>query len=143
MSWSRHARGVAMVVGAALGWSTGGLIVRHVAADAWTIVFWRGFFAALTLLGYLAIRDGRIAPKITDVILASPDLDVDVFGKQIQAMGKARPKFTLFVSRDDRALNLSRRISGNIDRLGQIGRDVGAGAHLAREVALRQQLLVG
>ena len=48
-----------MVAGAAIVWSTGGLIVRHVAADAWTIVFWRGFFAALTLLTYLAIRDGR------------------------------------------------------------------------------------
>ena len=59
MSWSLHARGVAMVAGAAIVWSTGGLIVRHVAADAWTIMFWRGFFAALTLLLYLAIRDGR------------------------------------------------------------------------------------
>jgi esterase/lipase superfamily enzyme len=38
----------------------------------------------------------------------------------MEAMGKSRPKFTLFVSRDDRALTVSRRISGNIDRLGQI-----------------------
>jgi drug/metabolite transporter (DMT)-like permease len=48
-----------MVAGAAVVWSTGGLIVRHVDADPWTIVFWRGFFAALTLLLYLAVRDGR------------------------------------------------------------------------------------
>lgn len=48
-----------MVAGAAAVWSTGGLIVRHVEADAWTIVFWRGFFAALTLLLYMAVRDGR------------------------------------------------------------------------------------
>jgi len=48
-----------MVAGAAIVWSTGGLIVRHVAADTWTIVFWRGFFCALTLLLFLAIRDGR------------------------------------------------------------------------------------
>ncbi len=59
MSWSLHARGVAMVAGAAAVWSTGGLIVRHVDADAWTIVFWRGVFAALTLFVYIAIRDGR------------------------------------------------------------------------------------
>ncbi len=59
MSWSVHARGVAMVAGAAAVWSTGGLIVRHVDADPWTIVFWRGVFAALTLLLYLAVRDGR------------------------------------------------------------------------------------
>lgn len=59
VSWSLHARGVAIVAGAAAVWSTGGLIVRHVEADVWTIVFWRGFFAALTLLLYMAVRDGR------------------------------------------------------------------------------------
>jgi drug/metabolite transporter (DMT)-like permease len=59
VSWSLHARGVAMVAGAAIVWSTGGLIVRHVEADSWTIVFWRGMFAAFTLLLYMAVRDGR------------------------------------------------------------------------------------
>src|SRR4029453_2819563 len=59
VSWSLHARGVAMVAGAAAVWSTGGLIVRHVEADAWTIVFWRGVFALATLLLFMAIRDGR------------------------------------------------------------------------------------
>jgi drug/metabolite transporter (DMT)-like permease len=48
-----------MVAGAATVWSTGGLIVRHVDADAWTIVFWRGTFAAFTLVLYMAVRDGR------------------------------------------------------------------------------------
>jgi esterase/lipase superfamily enzyme len=68
----------------------------------------------------MAIRDGRVAPKIQNVILASPDLDVDVFGNQFKALGPKHPRFTLFVSRDDRALSLSKRISGNIDRLGQV-----------------------
>ncbi len=71
-------------------------------------------------LRQMAIRDGRIAAKIQNVILASPDLDVDVFGRQLDEIGKKRPKFTLFVSQDDRALQLSRRISGDVDRLGQI-----------------------
>ncbi|MCA1494316.1 alpha/beta hydrolase [Sinorhizobium alkalisoli] len=79
-----------------------------------------GSWLTVEALRQMAIRDGRVAPKITDVILASPDLDVDVFSQQMRAMGKDRPKFTLFVSRDDRALTVSRRISGNIDRLGQI-----------------------
>jgi len=61
-----------------------------------------------------------VDPKITNVILASPDLDVDVFSKQFAAMGKDHPRFTLFTSRDDRALRASRFISGNVDRLGQI-----------------------
>ena len=59
VSWSLHARGVALVVGASVVWSTGGLIVRHVDADPWTIVFWRGAFASLTLLLFMAVRDGR------------------------------------------------------------------------------------
>ena len=79
-----------------------------------------GSWLTVEALRQMAIRDGRVDAKITDIILASPDLDVDVFAKQMQAMGEKRPKFTLFVSRDDRALTVSRRISGNIDRLGQI-----------------------
>lgn len=79
-----------------------------------------GSWLTVEALRQMAIRDGHVAAKITNVILASPDLDVDVFGKQWSEMGEHRPRFTLFVSRDDRALSLSRRISGNVDRLGQI-----------------------
>lgn len=79
-----------------------------------------GSWLTVEALRQMAIRDGQVNSKITDVILASPDLDVDVFRKQFLAMGKNHPRFTLFTSRDDRALSLSRRISGNIDRLGQI-----------------------
>lgn len=83
-----------------------------------------GAWLTVEALRQMAIRDGRIAPKIRNVVLASPDLDVDVFAKQFMALGKNRPKFTIFVSQDDRALSLSRRISGNIDRLGQINPSV-------------------
>ncbi|MGE7370703.1 alpha/beta hydrolase [Neorhizobium sp. NPDC001467] len=79
-----------------------------------------GSWLTVEALRQMAIRDGRVAPKIRNVILASPDLDVDVFGRQIAEIGTKGPRFTLFVSRDDRALSLSRRISGNIDRLGQV-----------------------
>lgn len=79
-----------------------------------------GSWLTVEALRQMAIRDGRVSPKIQNVILASPDLDVDVFGQQLAEIGEKRPKFTLFVSRDDRALALSKRISGNVDRLGQI-----------------------
>ncbi|OYR20165.1 PGAP1-like family protein [Brucella thiophenivorans] len=79
-----------------------------------------GSWLTVEALRQMAIRDKRVDPKITDVILASPDLDVDVFNKQFRAMGKDHPRFTLFTSRDDRALRASRFISGNVDRLGQI-----------------------
>lgn len=79
-----------------------------------------GTWLTVESLRQMAIRDGKLPSKISEVILASPDLDVDVFSQQWKSMGEKPPHFTLFVSRDDRALSLSRRISGNIDRLGQI-----------------------
>ncbi|MBX4862587.1 alpha/beta hydrolase [Rhizobium sophorae] len=79
-----------------------------------------GTWLTVESLRQMAIRNGHVAPKINNVILASPDLDVDVFGRQFASLGKERPHFTIFVSQDDRALALSRRISGNVDRLGQI-----------------------
>ena len=57
----------------------------------------------------MAIRNRELSPKIKDVMLASPDIDVDVLRRQI-AMIDAGPRptnFFLFVSRDDRALGLS------------------------------------
>jgi len=79
-----------------------------------------GTWLAMEALRQMAIRDGKVASKISNVILAAPDLDVDVFGRQIAEIGKTNPKFTIFTSQDDRALLVSRRISGNVDRLGQI-----------------------
>jgi esterase/lipase superfamily enzyme len=61
-----------------------------------------GSWLTVEALRQMAIRDGRVNAKITDVILASPDLDVDVFSKQFLAMGKPHPRFTLFTSRDDK-----------------------------------------
>lgn len=79
-----------------------------------------GTWLTMEALRQMAIRDGGISPKVKEVILASPDLDVDVFEQQLKSMGKKSPHLTIFVSRDDRALSISRRISGNVDRLGQI-----------------------
>jgi esterase/lipase superfamily enzyme len=54
------------------------------------------------------------------VILASPDIDVNVFYHQFLDLGASRPAFTIFVSRDDNALRLSRLLGGNVDRVGAI-----------------------
>lgn len=81
-----------------------------------------GSFLALESLRQMAIRNGRIAPKIHNVILAAPDVDTDVFRQQLGEMGAPdqRPRFTLFVSRDDRALQVSTRIANGVPRLGAI-----------------------
>ncbi|EHS51690.1 protein of unknown function DUF900 hydrolase family protein [Rhizobium sp. PDO1-076] len=79
-----------------------------------------GNWLALEALRQMAIRNGRLPVKFENVMLAAPDVDVDVFRQQITDMGEPRPHFTLFVSRDDRALALSRRVWGDVARLGAI-----------------------
>lgn len=80
---------------------------------------------ALETLRQMAIRDGRVAPKIRNVLLAAPDVDVDLAREAITDMGPkaSRPSFTLFVSQDDRALAVSRRVWGSTARLGAINPD--------------------
>jgi len=79
-----------------------------------------GNFLVLETLRQMAIRDRRIPLKIDDVMLAAPDVDVDVFRNEIADMGDPHPKFTLFVSRDDKALALSGWFWGSDARLGVI-----------------------
>jgi drug/metabolite transporter (DMT)-like permease len=54
-----HRKGAILVLGAAFCWSSGGLIARHIDADVWTQAAGRGCFAAVTLLLFLLVRDGR------------------------------------------------------------------------------------
>jgi len=79
-----------------------------------------GNWLALEGLRQMAIRNGHLPAKFKTIMLASPDVDVDVFRSQIADMGEPRPQFTLFVSRDDRALAVSRRVWGDVLRLGAI-----------------------
>src|SRR5262249_54085140 len=58
--------------------------------------------------------DGRMG----DVILASPDIDVDLFKTQMKRYGKPDRPFILLLSRDDRALTISQVIGGDRPRLG-------------------------
>ena len=78
-----------------------------------------GNWLVLESLRQMAIRDGRIAPKIKNVLLAAPDVDVDVAREQIADMGPLKPSFTLFVSRSDKALAVSKDLWGG-PRLGAI-----------------------
>ncbi|MGO7908982.1 alpha/beta hydrolase [Rhizobium leguminosarum] len=79
-----------------------------------------GTWLAMESLRQMGIRDGHVNAKIDNVILASPDIDIQVFAKQFVEMGDPKPKFTIFVSQDDRALAASSFITGNVSRLGAI-----------------------
>ncbi len=79
-----------------------------------------GNWVTLEALRQMAIRNGAIHPKIKNIMLASPDVDVDVFRRQIAQIGTKHTPFVLFVSRDDKALAISSRIWGSNPRLGSI-----------------------
>lgn len=52
--------------------------------------------------------------------LASPDIDLDVFAKQIGDVGPLDPPLTVLAASDDRALAASARVSGGKPRLGAV-----------------------
>jgi esterase/lipase superfamily enzyme len=79
-----------------------------------------GNWVTLEALRQSAIRRGRIPAKIANVMLAAPDVDVDVFRTQLAALGPRRPHLALFVSQDDQALRFSRRVWGSVPRIGAI-----------------------
>lgn len=61
--------------------------------------------------------------KLRNVMLAAPDIDIDVFRSQLGQIKQNPGNIYVFVSEDDRALNLSRKIAGGIDRLGDATAD--------------------
>jgi esterase/lipase superfamily enzyme len=79
-----------------------------------------GNWLVLETLRQMAIRNRHIPTKIDDVVLASPDVDVDVFWNELSDMGSPRPRLSLIISRDDHALAASKWIWGNVARLGSI-----------------------
>lgn len=58
--------------------------------------------------------------RLRNVVLASPDIDMDLFETQMRLMPKNNRKSHVFVmlSRDDKALLASRRLAGGVERLG-------------------------
>jgi len=48
--------GFLLVTAAAIAFSTAGLFTRLIASDVWTILFWRGLFGGLLIVGYVVWR---------------------------------------------------------------------------------------
>jgi len=81
-----------------------------------------GTWLTMEALRQLAITGDRdLNGKLGYVILASPDIDVDVFKKQMIRYGKPDKPFAILLSGDDRALKLSSFISGDKPRVGDYG----------------------
>ena len=81
-----------------------------------------GNYLVMESLRQMSIRNRGLSPKIRDVMMAAPDIDIDVFRRQIAEIDNGpRPAyFTLFVSRDDRALGISSFLARDSTRLGAL-----------------------
>ena len=62
--------------------------------------------------------DANYTGKLDSIVLAAPDIDVDVFQSQFEIIGKRDRPTTILTSRDDRALAISSKIAGNVVRVG-------------------------
>jgi esterase/lipase superfamily enzyme len=75
----------------------------------------------LTLETLIELELSGISPKASrmdNVMMAAPDIDIDLFRSQLKRLPRDRRDIFVFVSQDDRALRISRRISGDVARVG-------------------------
>ena len=81
-------------------------------------VFARGFQALLA-------SDPTTAQPFTQLVMAAPDIDADVFRREIgPAILGLGPRVTLYASSNDKALAASRNVHGGYRRLGESGADL-------------------
>ena len=64
----RHAQGVLLITLSAIAFSSAGFFTRLIQLDAWTMLFWRGWFAGLTILCVIVVQErGRTMAAIRAV----------------------------------------------------------------------------
>jgi esterase/lipase superfamily enzyme len=61
--------------------------------------------------------------RLRNVVLASPDIDIDLFRSQMGQIETTFDRFFVLLSKDDDALRLSRIIAGGVPRLGAADAD--------------------
>lgn len=80
-----------------------------------------GTMLVMETLRQIEIRNpGWSNSALSGIILVSPDLDVDLFKEQADRLKSLPQPFVIFVSNRDKALQLSSRINGASERLGNL-----------------------
>jgi esterase/lipase superfamily enzyme len=92
-------------------------------ADVTVIAHSLGAWPAVEALRQLRLAHKDAVISRLRVILASPDIDVDVFRTQMTAIGSLSPPMAVLVARDDIALSLASFIADKRPRLGMIDVD--------------------
>jgi esterase/lipase superfamily enzyme len=92
-------------------------------ADVTVIAHSMGAWLTVEALRQLRLSHNDVVISRLRVVLAAPDIDVDVFRTQMAVIGSLSPPMTVLVSRDDIALSVSSLIAGERPRLGMIDVD--------------------
>ena len=100
-------------------------LTRTKADDIYLVAHSMGNRGMTKALIELMNENPELKDKITEVILAAPDIDADVFRRDIapKMVKKIGKPITLYVSSDDLALLASRKVHGN-KRAGDAGKGV-------------------
>ncbi|MBL0406136.1 alpha/beta hydrolase [Microvirga aerilata] len=83
-----------------------------------------GTLLTLETLRMLRASGGENAmERIGAVVMAAPDIDIDLFARGLEKLGPDAKKITVISSTNDRALAVSSRLAGGIVRAGAADRD--------------------
>lgn len=58
---NRHTQGLLLITLSAIAFSSAGFFTRLIRLDVWTMLFWRGLFAGLMILGVIVVQERRRA----------------------------------------------------------------------------------
>jgi esterase/lipase superfamily enzyme len=72
-----------------------------------------GLLTVETLRQLKIAGDERSLEMVDQVVLAAPDVDIDLFRRDIKTIGRLKKPIMILAAKDDRALALSRRLSGS------------------------------
>ena len=89
-------------------------------ADITLLAHSMGAWIAMEAVRQIALEDKGDLAKIDNIVLASPDIDVDVFRRHWITFGPDRPLITVFTSVRDRALGISSIVAGGVARVGRV-----------------------
>jgi esterase/lipase superfamily enzyme len=90
----------------------------------------RALSDALELLATRRAGEGRSDPLFNEIVFAAPDEDAALFDAMIQTIHPIASRLTLYGSDSDLALEVSKRLHGDLRRAGQGGEEILVGERL-------------
>jgi esterase/lipase superfamily enzyme len=95
-------------------------LIRHPAVNnVHLVAHSMGTMVSVEALRQLHARMGEQASlKIGAVVLAAPDIDIDVFSSSVQRIGALAQRITVLTAANDRALAVLNKLAGGVSRVG-------------------------